>query len=164
MPTFRLLSAAFLLATIACQAPAPAPAPPPDVAALTQAIQEREKEWSAAFLKADANAIASLYTEDGKSLQATGKHDVGRTAIAAGLQSQFDSITFVAREDITDEVIPVGEQYLFEVGHYTSRGTPKAGGPERTRTGSYVVLWRKDADGVWRLHRDIGSDAPLPKP
>jgi len=25
-----------------------------------------------------------------------------------------------------------------------------------------VVLWRKDADGVWRIHRDLGADAPKP--
>jgi ketosteroid isomerase-like protein len=27
--------------------------------------------------------------------------------------------------------------------------------------GRCMVLWRMDADGVWRLHRDIGSDAPV---
>jgi ketosteroid isomerase-like protein len=23
-----------------------------------------------------------------------------------------------------------------------------------------MVMWRKDADGIWRLHHDIGTDAP----
>lgn len=150
-----------LLATLAaCQTPAPKAPAPVDAAALTQAIQSREKEWSAAFLAANAAAIGNLYTEDGATIQPEGEARRGRTAIAAGMQPQFDSTTFTAREDITDEVISVGPDYAFEVGHYTSTGTPKAGGAARTTTGRYVVLWRKDADGVWRLHRDLGADAP----
>jgi hypothetical protein len=27
-----------------------------------------------------------------------------------------------------------------------------------------MVLWRKDADGVWRLQRDIGTEAPAKAP
>jgi len=27
-----------------------------------------------------------------------------------------------------------------------------------------MVLWRKDTDGVWRLQRDIGTEAPAKAP
>jgi len=27
-----------------------------------------------------------------------------------------------------------------------------------------MVVWRKDADGMWRLYRDIGSEVPPKKP
>ena len=65
-----------------------------------------------------------------------------------------------AREDITEEVIPAGD-YLVEIGHYSYQGTSKADNKTpRSGAGRYMVLWRKDADGVWRLHRDIGNDAP----
>lgn len=162
--TRRTISlAALLLAVMACQAPAPEASPPPDVAALTETIREREREWSAAFLAGDAKAISNLYTEDGASIPGSGEWDRGRAAIAAGMQRQFDSASFTAREDVTEEVIPVGPDHAFEVGHYSSTGTPKAGGAARTETGRYVVLWRRDADGAWRLHRDLGTDAP-PKP
>ena len=33
----------------------------------------------------------------------------------------------------------------------------------RVRAPDHMVLWRKDADGVWRLHRNIGNDAPTKK-
>lgn len=163
MSSYRsLASAVVLLALAACQAPAPEAPPAVDVAALKDAIQAREKEWSAAFLAADAAAIANLYTEDGATIQTAGDWRRGRAAIAAGMQPQFDSATFTAREDITEEVIPVGPDYVFEAGRYASTGTAKVGGKDRSTTGRYIVLWRKDADGAWRIHRDLGADAPTP--
>lgn len=162
MFTIRRLPSLLLLATLAaCAAPAPEAAAPVDVAALKDAIQAREKEWSAAFLAADPAAIAALYTEDAASIPASGDWNSGRAGIAANMQPQFDSTTFSAREDITEEVIPVGADYIFEVGHFSSTGTSKADGTEKLASGRYVVLWRKDADGVWRIHRDMGADAPV---
>ena len=163
MSPYRSFAPAVLLFTLAaCQAPAPEAPPPVDVAALKDAIQAREKEWSAAFLAADAAAISNLYTEDAASIQLSGDWRRGRAAIAEMMQPQFDSATFTAREDLTEEVIPVGPDYVFEVGKYSSTGTAKVGGKEISATGRYVVLWRKDADGAWRIHRDLGADAPKP--
>ncbi len=156
----RLSSVLVFLALSACAAPSPEPAPPVDLAAVKDAIQAREREWSAAFLTADGAAVAALYTEDAASIPATGDWHRGRGAIAQDMQSQFDSVTFTTREDITDEVIPVGPDHVFEVGHYTASGTYKVGGKPRTPSGRYVVLWRKDADGAWRIHRDMGSEVP----
>ncbi len=161
-PTRSFAPAVLLFTLAACQAPAPEPPPPVDVAALKDAIQALEKQWSAAFLAADAAAISNLYTEDAASIQPSGDWNRGRAAIAAQMQPQFDSATYTAREDITEEVIAVGPDYVFEVGQYRSAGTAKVGGKEISATGRYVVLWRKDADGVWRIHRDLGADAPKP--
>jgi len=161
MFTPRLLPSTLLLLVLAaCAQPAPIAAPV-DVAAVKDAIQAREKEWSAAYLAANAAGIAALYAEDAASIPATGDWRRGRDAIAKDNQTQFDSTTFTAREDITEEVIPAGTDYVFEVGHYSSTGTAKSDGKPRTSAGRYVVLWRKDADGVWRLLRDMGSDAPV---
>ena len=156
----RFSSVLVFLALGACAKPAPEPAPPVDAAALKDAIQAREKEWSAAYLTGDGNAVAALYTEDAASIPGGGDWHRGRAGIAKDLQSQLDSVTFTTREDITEEVIPVGSDYVFEVGRYTASGTYKVGGKPRATSGRYVVLWRKDADGVWRLHRDLGSEVP----
>ena len=161
MFTLRCLPSVLLLVALAgCPAPAPEAAPPVDVAALKDAIQAREKEWSAAYLAADGAAVAALYTEDAASVPPAGDWQRGRAAIAQGMQPQFDSTTYTAREDITDEVIPVGPDYIFEIGHYSSTGTAKADGKARSNSGRYTVLWRKDADGAWRIHRDMGTEAP----
>lgn len=163
MSGHRLLRSLVLTLTLAgCAAPAKAPdAPastPPDLAAIRDTIQAREKEWSAAFLAANAAGIAALYTEDGAQVQASGDWYRGRDAITKGMQAQFDTLAVTAREDITEEVFAAGD-YVVEIGHYSYQGTSKAGNKPRSAAGRYMVLWRKDSDGVWRLHRDIGSEA-----
>jgi uncharacterized protein (TIGR02246 family) len=161
MPVRRSVpSLLFLLTLVACAPPAKAPkAPPTDPAALRDAIQAREKEWSAAFLAGNAAGVAGLYTEDAAQVQASGDWVRGRDGITKSMQAQFDTLAVTAREDITEEVTPAGD-YAVEVGHYSYQGTSKVGNKPRSGAGRYMVLWRKDADGVWRLHRDIGNDAP----
>lgn len=165
MKSLRSLSPALIfLALGACSTPATetaAPAEAPvDAAALKDAIQAREKEWSAAYLTGNGETVAALYAEDGASIPPTGDWSKGRPAIAKDLQNQLDSVSFTVREDITDEVIPLGADHALEIGHYQSSGTYKIGGKARSTSGRYMVLWRKDSDGVWRLLRDLGSDAP----
>ena len=159
-----LISLAMLLSVASCTAPPKAPEAAVDTTALKDAIQAREKEWSAAYLAGNSGAVAALYTEDGASIQPAGEWSRGREGIAKYIQAQFDTVAITSREDITEEVIPAGD-YIVEVGHYSYTGTSKT--PDkapRSAAGRYMVLWRKDADGVWRLHRDIGSDAPAKAP
>jgi uncharacterized protein (TIGR02246 family) len=150
-----------ILAVVGCAAPAAdVPATPAlDAAAMRDTITAREKEWSAAFLAGDAAAIGSMYTEDGASIQPAGEWSRGREAIAAQLKAQLDTINVTAREDVPEEVIVAGD-HIVEFGRYSYTGTTKKGNKAISGVGRYVVLWRKDADGVWRLHRDLGSEAP----
>jgi uncharacterized protein (TIGR02246 family) len=146
----------------ACAAPAKAPDTPPpvDPVALKDAIQAREKEWSAAYLAGNGTGISALYTEDGASIQPAGDSWNGRAAIAKAMQGQLDTLAVTAREDIAEEVIPAGANFALEIGHYSYQATSKTNKQPRASSGRYMVLWRKDADSVWRLHRDIGSEAP----
>lgn len=161
MPRHRSPLALVLLVTFAsCTAPAKAPEASTDPTALRDTIQVREKEWSAAFLAGNAAGVAALYTEEAASVQPTGDWARGRDGITKTMQAQFDTLAVTAREDITEEVIPAGN-YAVEIGHYSYQGTSrtdKAKAP-RSSAGRYMVLWRKDADGAWRLLRDIGSEA-----
>ena len=150
-----------VLTALGCATPREeAPTPPVvDAAAIRDTIQAREREWSAAFVAGDAAAIANLYTEDGAQIQPAGDWFRGREAITAGMKKQLDTLNVTAREDITEEVIVAGE-YVVEFGHYTLTATSKNGNKPVTGAGRYMVLWRKDADGQWRLHRDLGTEAP----
>lgn len=159
-----ILSLAMLFTVASCATPDKTPeaaaATPTtvDPAALKDTIQAREREWSAAFLAGNAAGIAALYTEGGASIQATGDWSPGRAGIIKDMQAQFDTLTATTREDIAEEVIPAGD-YALEIGHYSYTGTTKVKKAPVSAAGRYMVLWHKDADGIWRLHRDIGSEA-----
>jgi len=152
------------LTVVSCAKPAetPPPAPPVDAAAMKDSIQAREREWSAAFKAGDAACVGNLYSEDGASIQPAGDSWRGRAAITDGMKKQLDTVNVTAREDITEEVIPAGD-HIIEIGHYSMAGTTKKGNKPVSSAGRYMVVWRKDADGVWRLYRDIGAEAPAPK-
>jgi len=147
-----------LLTSAACAAKAPEVAAV-DPAALKDAIQAREKEWSAAFLAGNGAGIAALYTTDGAQLQAAGDAYTGHDGITKAMQAQLDTIAVSAREDITEEVIPAGD-YAIEIGRYSYQATHKTSKKPISSAGRYMVVWHKDADGAWRLHRDIGAEAP----
>ncbi len=162
-PHQRLLGLATLLALVACQ-PRPAGEASAagdvmeDLAAVRSTIEATEKQWSAAYLAGDAAGIGSLYAEDAASIGA-GEWYRGRVAIAQDMQAHFDTVTISAREDITEEVILLGD-HAFEVGRYSWTGVSKKNGAAMSGKGRYTVLWRKGADGTWRILRDMGSEAP----
>jgi uncharacterized protein (TIGR02246 family) len=135
-----------------------------DVAALKDSIQAREREWSAAFLAGNSAAVAAMYTADAASVQPVGDWSRGRDGIAKTIQSQLDTVAVTSREDITEEVIPAGD-YVIEIGHYSFQGTSKsATKAPRSGAGRYVAIWKRDADGAWRIHRDLGNEAPVKPP
>ncbi len=167
MQTPRGLSAlAMLLALTACQTRPAGEAQfggavtttAEDLAEVRATIEAAEKQWSAAYLAGDAAGIANLYAENAASIPAAGEWNRGRAGIAKDMQAQFDTVTVTAREDITEEVILAGD-HAFEVGHYSWTGTSKKSGAALSGKGRYVVLWRKGADGTWRIYRDMGTEA-----
>ena len=161
-----LLSLVLLITFTHCAAPAKAPEAKAsdaavDPAALKDAIQAREREWSAAYLASNAAGVAALYTEDAATIQASGDWTRGRDGITKYYAAQFDTVAVTAREDITEEVTAAGD-YVVEIGHYSFQGTSKKDKSPRSGAGRYMVLWRKDSDGAWRLLRDIGSEVTPP--
>jgi uncharacterized protein (TIGR02246 family) len=163
-----LLPLALLVVVASCakteDASQKAQQPAVDPAALKDSIQAREREWSAAFLAGNSTAVAGMYTADAASIQPSGDWARGRDGIAKQNQAQLDTVAVTSREDITEEVIPAGD-YVIEVGHYSFQGTSKkAANAPRSGAGRYIAVWKRDTDGVWRIYRDIGNDAPAKAP
>jgi uncharacterized protein (TIGR02246 family) len=124
---------------------------------LTDGIAGANAQFEAAFNSGDAAGLAALYTEDASLMAPNMARLDGRPAIQGLWQHFFDAD--VSNLDLnTVELIVTGPR-ASEVGTF-SMSTRDGRGGMLTAHGKYIVLWRLDADGVWRLHRDLWNNGP----
>jgi ketosteroid isomerase-like protein len=112
------------------------------------AIIAMEKEFVAAYNRADAPSLAALYTDDGQIMPPNAKAAVGPQAMKALFKSFWEEGDTVIKLE-TVEAEGSGD-IAYEVGNYA---LANAAG-KTTDQGKYIVVWHK-VGGYWKLHRDI---------
>jgi len=132
-----------------------------DVAQVRKAIEDGNLKFGEAVRQGNGAAIGALYTDDATILPPNGEMVKGKPAITAfwtgGLQAGIKEAVLT-----TVEVLDMGE-LAFEIGKYALKIQP-AGHGVIEDTGKYVVLWKKQSDGAWKLHVDIwNTSLPAPK-
>ena len=126
----------------------------PDAAA---GIAASSAVFEAAFNAGDAGGVAALYTADAVILPPGAARVDGRDAVKALWQSYVDAN--LSEFDLTTVTLDVQGDTATEMGRF-SLAAPDGKGGSVTVGGSYIVLWKLGADGVWRLHWDIWNDDP----
>lgn len=122
-----------------------------------QALAVVYARFTEAYRRADARMVADLYTEDAFYLQPDAEVLKGRPAVLGVFQSFLDPIKQQSKPgpaiyfDILERKIAgaVG----WDIGYYRM-GPPGADSASSRRAGKFIVLWRRDADGHWRIHAD----------
>lgn len=140
-----------------------ATAAPPvlDVAAVKQAIEQADTKFSAALMRGDSAGIVRNYSEDAIVMLPGMPAWRGRTDIIASSMKLVGSITF-SDAKFSAENIDVAGDFAIETGTYHFMITPKGGKPSPDK-GKYVSVWKKQADGSWKLYRDISNSDTSPK-
>ena len=123
-------------------------------------IEEGNAKLVAALAKGDAAAMASLYTSDAivlppdQPIVKGSKEvlDMWKGSIEQGAKSATLKSENVEREG----------DLAVETGVFTFTIAPKDK-PEVVAKGKYVVVWKHQKDGSWKLHRDIWNATPDPK-
>ncbi len=96
--------------------------------------------------------VAELYTEDAVLMPPGAARLDGREAIQQYWQGLLDagvgdvSVTTQEVEDAGDSAVDIGT---------ISATAPGDGDARVALTGKYIVVYRRDGGGNWRLHRDI---------
>jgi ketosteroid isomerase-like protein len=100
--------------------------------------------------------VSELYAEDAFYLSPGDTIRRGRPAIHqafsrffGGVRERGDSLSIAF--DIRDRAVTGDLGY--DVGYYRLTGVPRNGTP-RTDTGKFIVIWKRGADGTWRIHAD----------
>jgi len=115
-----------------------------------------------AYEAGDAEAIGNLYTKDAISESNNQPSLRGRDAIVASLKGMFEQVT--VKTVLTAEDTKTLGNVGVDTGRYAVTVTPKAGATPYTNEGRYMVVYVKDADGQWRVWRDMDNAIGTPRP
>ncbi len=117
-----------------------------------ESIESGVAAFCEAFNGGDAAGVAAHYTSDAQILPPGAGSIDGRQGIQEFWQGFIDAK--VADLTLsTDEIEDFGSQAV-EIGT-VSASAPGEGDARVQLAGKYIVLWTKDANGAWQMHRDI---------
>ena len=120
-----------------------------------EAIAEGYKAFEVAYHQGDADTISRMYTADAELLIPEAPIVRGREAIAEVWKRLLGSGGNHVRVDIGE--VQEGGNWAYEVGQFT------ASAPDGSflNAGKYIVIWKRQSTGEWKIHRDIfNSDVP----
>ena len=104
----------------------------------------------AAHLEGDAEGAAAIYTDDVWFQLDAGAELRSRETVIAAYEAAYSTMSYV---DIvyTDVETTVCGDAAHAVGHYTE--TAEVGDEQITSRAQYMVLWRLQPDGSWKVAR-----------
>jgi len=113
--------------------------------------------WETVFNEGDYRAVAAYYTEDAQLIATQMETIEGRPAIEQFWQTASEGAN-AAGVRRTVQVEDAGSDG--ELGYL--RGTVVLDMGERAATVRFLTLWKREADGRWRIAVDISSPSPQP--
>ena len=116
-------------------------------------LQQRHREWIDIVHKGDAEAYSQLLTEDAVWFPPDSDPIVGREAFREWLSPFFNRFTYDF--DIGNKRITASGGRAVEKAAFTSEMTPKKGGEPMRHSGTFIALWQRDQNGIWRIERYI---------
>ena len=142
------------------------PAQPPDTRAADEtAIRVAVIEWSKAAQAKDVNKAVSFYADDAMQFVDKGPFVKGKDNIRTGWEQMLalpgPGLTFAT----TGVEVARSGDMAYEYGTYDFATADKKG-KIIDEKGKYVLVWKKQADGSWKVAADIdnrdAAPAPLP--
>lgn len=141
-----------LAGTVGAQTPA-------DSAAAADGIALSAQAFSRALERGDAEAMAAAYVDDAVLVPPGGRMVAGRDSIRVFWTPRNPDFRTLAHSLTTDRLEVVGDVAV-EVGTWRQEGRLRDEEP-RESAGRYLVVWRRQPDGAWKMQFDSWT-APFP--
>lgn len=146
---FLFVLAIALVGMVACnQAPVE---PAVDMDALTAEIQAMEDAYMTAEIAKDADAIVTYYADDVTSYGANRAPSVGKEAIRNSLAERMAKDTSGNTPSFKVMELYVGDDHITEIGSWTETAPDGS----VSDNGTYISIFKKNADGKWACIRDM---------
>jgi uncharacterized protein (TIGR02246 family) len=131
---------------------------------IEQAVRDQDAQWSIAAESRDLEKLLSFYADDAVVLPAHAAILTTKDSIRNIFQKLL-SIPGVALRWKPTKVTAAGSGDLaYSTGTYEMSAPDDTGKPSIDR-GKYVAVWKKQANGNWKVAVDIwNTDLPLPAP
>jgi uncharacterized protein (TIGR02246 family) len=163
MLKFSVVPLTGLLLLAGCDSAPPAAAPAVDVAAEQSKIRDIESGWVQEAAAKDVEKAAGHYTDDAVLIISGSPAAKGKEAIHAAWKALLEDpnvkLTFSA-----DRVeLSASADMATTKGSYTLTVTnPKTKKPIEDK-GSYLTVYKKQADGSWKVIEDVTASEIAPK-
>ncbi len=115
-------------------------------------LERMGARFSDAFKRGDFQTIGTMYDEHAIAFPPDADMVMGRQAIQDLWKSASDS--GIKSLDLTVLGAESSGNYMIETGEALLHVQP-AGKPETTQRAKYIVVWKKQKDGSWKIYRDI---------
>lgn len=115
-----------------------------------QTLRQADAEFSYAWEAKDVEAIVRFFAEDAVMLAVSNPVLAGATAIRRLLSQLLSLRGFSTRLEFRQAVVSGSGDLGYTLGTYQTRMTGSAGRTV-THKGKYVAVWKKQANGSWKV-------------
>lgn len=122
-------------------------------------IEKEGTAFAEAFNRGDIAAVAAMYSDDAIAFPPDGDMVRGRSAIEALWKGTRDSGVQTIAFTVQD--VHSSGDLAVEVGRADLKIQPP-NQPESFQTVKYVVVWKREKGGAWKLFRDIWNSMASP--
>ncbi len=155
-----LLTAAVLLTVIACTPP-PQPPPEIDIKAERAALSEAANRYHEAGQALDIEALATFYASDALTMPPNMGTKEGTAGVREALTAMIETPGFQVRFETPTVVVSKGADMGYTLADIEITMDGPDGKPVTSRERDFH-LWKKQADGSWKVVIDIwNSPDPL---
>lgn len=117
-----------------------------------------QKSWFDSYLSGDLDTLMTLHNDETVMMPRRTPSLHGVAAARAFFASRLGKYDIEFHDDPKE--LEINGNWAFLHGEFSLTGTPKAGGELFQDRGRYFVLYKKDADGNWKIYRDIDNSLP----
>lgn len=131
-----------------------------DVAATKAALEEADRAFYRATAARRAEGWVEFFAEDGAMIWPL-KTFSGKAQIRERITQLFADTSFTLTWEPIGADVGASGDLGYTIGRSESRFRDEKGNPV-VRTGRYLTIWKKQADGSWKVAQDIGVSDPQP--
>lgn len=146
--------------TVACSSSAPSAggasgSVSQDTASVRAAIEAANTKFLEAFKRGDKAGLMANYADDAILMMQNEEAWRGRDGIDKGFTGFLSEMSFKDGAATTGDVMVAGDLAV-ETGTFAWTLQQKSG-PEIKDKGKYLTVWKRQADGAWKIVRDINN-------